>query len=109
MTVREIGRAIRARRDFYVETPGHEWTGRGYYLGGDMLDANEREYSLGGGWQVGRLSVHATFCTCGDWHASLWLELPQREFGVRRRAWAQLWAGERPRAGLQSLGPQRTT
>jgi hypothetical protein len=107
---REILRALRARRDFFAETPGQDETGRGWYIGGNVLDCapayraaewRTPEYSVGGGFRYGPLSIDATACTCGEWHANFYLYLPTRPRprGGTRRVWAQLWCDERPRFG----------
>lgn len=88
-------------RDFYAESPEHDMTGRGWYLGGDMLSARRREYQLGGGFHVGPIAANAGVCTCGEWHFTVYVYLPRR-----RRVFLDLMCGERPNVGVQSMRPK---
>lgn len=99
---------IRARRDFFAETPGHDHTGKGWYCGGNLLDVDE--YDVGAGFDRGPVSVHVKRCTCGDWGVSVYIELPSVP-GECRRVWAQLDSEDRflrPRYGYERYKRQRT-
>jgi len=44
---REILRALRERRDFFAETPGHDETGRGWYIGGNIGQTQAKDWCSG--------------------------------------------------------------